>query len=702
MALIGTIRKNGWILIATMALALGGFILMDVVSNSQRYSAADVNLLGKVGDTEIKRSEFETYEQLVYADQRRGNETYTIRNQTWNYFSERAVVDQLATDMGIGVGKDELIDLQFGASISPIIAERFKGNDGQPNRAQLASIKNAIESGQFNEPQARAYWSVQEKEVQKFRLQEKILAAISKGMFTPKWQAEMVFKENNERRNIAATRIPFGKIPDSEAQLTDSDFSAFLKDNPRMFDQTEETRTLAYIAFDVIPTPADTAAAREAVAKLIPGLRDTKTDSSFVIANGGSYAGLFFSKSKFPASIADSVVSRPAGSVIGPVIEGNEMIIAKIVERRLLPDSVKARHILLRESTPENERIADSLINMVQTGKIRFDSLAIRRSQDPGSAQEGGDLGYFASDMMVKEFSDLCFLRAEQGKLYKVSTQFGWHIVEVTGKKFITNEPSAKVAVLGRRIEPGKATQQAVKDKAVALLQTVKSYSDLEAKANEQNLNLQKSAPLKINDFNIGGGLGQGENARSVIRWAFEEKTTAGSVSPTVFSFGDPDGGYFDSKYAVVAVKNVVPAGKSSVASLKANEDAVNYIQNRKKGEIIVKQIQNPGDLFAVASQFGVTVDTVRGLSFMQSNNEPRVAGLLATLATGQVSEPVVGNVGVVVFKPLNDASQMPMPADLTMFRRQMSSQMSSMLYTTLFKSLMREKGVQDNRHRFW
>jgi hypothetical protein len=36
MALIGTIRKNGWILIVAMALALGGFILMDVMSNSQR------------------------------------------------------------------------------------------------------------------------------------------------------------------------------------------------------------------------------------------------------------------------------------------------------------------------------------------------------------------------------------------------------------------------------------------------------------------------------------------------------------------------------------------------------------------------------------------------------------------------------------------------------------------------------------------
>ncbi len=68
MALIGTIRKNGWILIATMVLALGGFILMDIVSNTQRYGAGDVNSLGNVNGKEIKRNEFDKYEKLVYTN----------------------------------------------------------------------------------------------------------------------------------------------------------------------------------------------------------------------------------------------------------------------------------------------------------------------------------------------------------------------------------------------------------------------------------------------------------------------------------------------------------------------------------------------------------------------------------------------------------------------------------------------------------
>ena len=90
MALIGTIRKNGWILIVVMVLSLGGFILMDVIKNSSNYSAGDINMLGKVNGEEIKRAEFDSYEKLVYSNAQ-GN-TYQVRTQVWNYFVENALV----------------------------------------------------------------------------------------------------------------------------------------------------------------------------------------------------------------------------------------------------------------------------------------------------------------------------------------------------------------------------------------------------------------------------------------------------------------------------------------------------------------------------------------------------------------------------------------------------------------------------------
>ncbi len=701
MALIGTIRKNGWILTVAVSLALGGFILMDMDACGQRNSAGDMNSLGTVGDTDIKRSEFDTYEKLVYSEQQR-SDAYQIRSQAWTYFVEKALVENEAKDMGMGVGQEELLDLQFGLNLSPIIIERFKNEVGQPDLAKLANIKNAIEQGQMTEPRARAYWSVQEKEIIKTRLQEKIINAVCKGIFTPKWQAEMVFKESNERRDIRAVRVSYDKVKDEEAPLKDSDYEAFLDENPRLYNQIEETRIISFVSFDVVPTKSDSVNAYEAAAKLIDGLRTAKNDSSYVIANGGSYVGNYVSKDKFPAAYADSVMSRPIGSIVGPLLDAGEYRIVKILDRRLIADSARARHILIREANPENEATIDSLMALIKSGKQRFDSLAVKFSQDPVSGKNGGDLGWFANGSMVIEFNDVCFLTGEQGKTYKIQTQFGWHIVEITGKKFISNAASAKVAVLGRRIEPSKTTQQAKKDKAVALIQQAKSITDLETIAGQQNLKVQSTMALKINDYNLGALLGAGEDSRDVIRWAFGEDAKVGNMSKEVFAFGDSKGGYFDSRYVVAAIKTIVPKGKATLATLKALPEAKNQVQSRKKAEVILSKLQNPSDLEAIASQWGTKVDTLPKISFAQTNGEPRVFAWAFMLETGKPSPPIVANSGVVIIQPITDKSSPQMPADMTMFRRQLSSQVSGGIQTNLMFALQAENKVVDNRFRFW
>ncbi len=700
MALIGTIRKNGWILIVAMALALGGFILMDVMSNSQRYSAADVNTLGMVGEVEIKRGEFDTYEKLVYSEQQRSN-AYQIRSQAWTYFLEKAIVDQEVEPLGLGVGKEELLDLQFGMNLSPIILERFKNEAGQPDRAQLSGIKNAIEQGQFSDPRGRAYWSVQEKEVIKTRLQEKLITAVSKGMYTPKWQAEAVFLENNNRRNFAAVNIPYSSIKDEEIKVEDSDYKDFIKENPKLYTQEEESRNISFVTFPVIATKQDSMAAFESVRKLVDGLRSAKNDSTYVLANGGAFSGLYVPKKQFPAVFADSAMSRPIGSIVGPVFDDGEYRIMKIIDRKSLPDSVKARHILIREATPENSGRADSIMALIKSGKQRFDSLAMKLSQDPASGRNGGDLGWFSNGSMVKEFNDLCFVTGEQGKLYKISTQFGWHIVEIMGKKFETGDQSAKVAVLGRRLEPSKATQQAVKDRAVALVQQAKSISDLETLANQNRAQFYASQNLKQNDFNIGS-LGSGDDVREVVRWAFDENTKTGSISKEVFAFSDPKGGYFDAKYVVPALKSVLPKGKPTVETLKALTEAEAHVKALKKAAVIKSKTQNPNDLTAIANQWQSRVDTLKGVNFLMTNNEPRVFGTVFATETGKVAKPVIAVMGVVYAQPLTDVAQQTVPADLSMFRRQMSSQAAGALRTSLMKSLQRQYNVEDNRFRFW
>jgi hypothetical protein len=357
---------------------------------------------------------------------------------------------------------------------------------------------------------------------------------------------------------------------------------------------------------------------------------------------------------------------------------------------------------LIRDASPENESRIDSIMDLIKSGRQRFDTLASRMSQDVGSGRQGGDLGWFGYGTMVNEFNELCFVTGEQGKLYKITTQFGWHLVEITGKKFITNDYSAKVAVVGRRLEPSKTTQQSVKDKAIAVVQQAKTLSDLEALANQQRLVLQETLPLKRNDFNLGAVLGFGDDARQLVRWAYSDGIKAGAVSPEVFTFRDQQGGYFDTRYVVAALKNIVPKGKATIATLKALPDAETRVKNLKKASMILPKVKVTDDLPALAAEWNSRVDTMRNVTFFQAGSEPRVGGTLFGLPTGQVSQPIVAGSGIAIIKPITDISQPQMPADMTLYRRQMSSQAISAMRTSLMKSLTREFDVQDNRYRFW
>lgn len=700
MALIGTIRKNGWILIVAMTLALGGFILMDIVSNSQRYTAGDVNTLGKVNGEVIKRSEFENYEKLVYTKST-GN-TLQIRSQIWDYFVQQAVISQEADKIGLGVCKDELMDLQFGNNISPVIAERFKDDSGRPNLAMLNSVKSAIESGQFTDPVNRAYWAVQEKEIVKRRLEDKLVAMASKGLYTPTWQAEMIFHESNDRLDFRYVMIPYDRVKDAEAPVSDADYKAFLDENPHLYDQKDESRVLAMVEFDVKPTSADSAASRASLAGLVEGFRTATNDSAFVAGHDGELDKAYKSKSVLPAVVADTLLRLPIGTVVGPYIDGNDYKLAKILDRKVVPDSVRARHILIRDAkNPATKNTIDSLFTLIQSGKQRFDSLAVKVSQDPGSGKKGGDLGWFPENAMVPEFNEICFYTGEQGKLYKVATQFGWHIIEITGKKFIKNSTNVKAAYISHRIEPSKATQQAMKDKAQAVVQSAKTLDDLVAQGGQQGFLVQNSPALKNSDFTVGS-VGAGEDARTMVRWAFDEKTKVGAVSPEIFVFRDPQGGYFDSKYVVAALRTIIPKGESTVATLKSIQEAETKVKNRKKGEYIKSKIQST-DFGALVSQWNARQDTVRGASFMQSQaGEPRLQGILFTMTPGQISQPIIGNNGVFLVSPITDKTQNQVPTDLTMFRRQLSSTATVSVRTNLIKSMIKEAAVRDNRARFF
>jgi peptidyl-prolyl cis-trans isomerase D len=104
-------------------------------------------------------------------------------------------------------------------------------------------------------------------------------------------------------------------------------------------------------------------------------------------------------------------------------------------DRYVLPEERRASHILIPfgDDKEKARNQAEEVLEEVQKNPSRFANLAKRHSRDPGSAEKGGDLGFFRSGAMVKPFDDAVFSQKEGEIFGLVETNFGYHILVVTG-----------------------------------------------------------------------------------------------------------------------------------------------------------------------------------------------------------------------------------------------------------------------------
>jgi peptidyl-prolyl cis-trans isomerase D len=95
------------------------------------------------------------------------------------------------------------------------------------------------------------------------------------------------------------------------------------------------------------------------------------------------------------------------------------------------PEERRARHILIANG-PDAKARAEQLVAQLAAAPDRFPELAKEASADPGSAAEGGDLGYFDRTSMVKPFADAAFAMQPGEIRGPVQTEFGLHVIQVT------------------------------------------------------------------------------------------------------------------------------------------------------------------------------------------------------------------------------------------------------------------------------
>ena len=112
------------------------------------------------------------------------------------------------------------------------------------------------------------------------------------------------------------------------------------------------------------------------------------------------------------------------------------------------PEERSAAHILVavRPDASDADKAAarkkaDEIAAQVRASPGRFAEIAKAQSQDPGSAGQGGDLGSFGRGTMVKPFEDAAFAAKAGDIVGPVQSDFGWHVIRVTGAKPATQRP---------------------------------------------------------------------------------------------------------------------------------------------------------------------------------------------------------------------------------------------------------------------
>lgn len=139
------------------------------------------------------------------------------------------------------------------------------------------------------------------------------------------------------------------------------------------------------------------------------------------------------------------------------------------------PEQVKASHILIRvdpNASVEDKKAAREKAEALReraVGGEDFAELAKENSEDPGSAQRGGDLGFFTRERMVTPFADAAFA-LDEGKISEVvETQFGYHVIEVTDHKDAQKKELKDVKDQIAQYLTARALDQAVQEKVSEL-----------------------------------------------------------------------------------------------------------------------------------------------------------------------------------------------------------------------------------------
>jgi peptidyl-prolyl cis-trans isomerase D len=701
MSIITQIRNKAGLMVILIGLALVSFLLMDVFSQNSLFNQSNSNVIGEIDGEEITAPMFEERVAEAVENYKANSKTdkvdeatlSSLRDQVWNEMVRERIMKNAASDLGLAVSREELFDMVQGSQIHPTVKQAFTDpNTGNFDRSQVLKFLREIDQ-QPEEMQNK--WKAFEKYLVSDRENEKYNTLITKGLYVTNFSAQSYMKQVFETASGRFLRVDYSTIADSSIEAPEEDLRKWYLEHAWEFKSKEVQRNLDYVVFEVKPSTED----RDALLKKMNEIRvswlSSDDDSMFVVMNSEQPGDdRFYAQTE----LTDETRSRLFGDTIGALSEvyqdGNMFKLTRLARRMVRPDSVKARHILVKVKDTETEETAkkraDSLLQLVKNGG-NFAALAQANSEDPGSGMNGGDLGFFAEGAMVKPFNDACF-EGKKGDQVLVKSDFGFHIIEIMDQK--GGRTMARFATVSYELSAGTETYRVAYDSASAFVSRVKDKESFEQEAKKSGIEKRSVEGLKTTDRGLAGL----ENTREVVRWAFRSED--GAVSPV-----------FESQQQfVVAILTVsIPKGIKPFEAVRTVVES-RYKRDKKAEQISTKleetRKKEGNSVERMAIGMGTVAQTFASVNFGSGflNNigmEPQVSGFIFGGKKGTLSKPIHGNNGVFVVV-VDSVTPMPKEAEQGPTHGNLRNQLKSRVAGEGLSARKELISIKDERHLFY
>lgn len=702
MALINKIReRSGWA-IGFVAIGLGLFLVGgDILGPNSRILGKHKTDVGEIAGETIERDRYQDQIDQIkynytlnYGRNPSENEMFSIRQQAWDYLIVKIAFQQQYDALGLQVTDDEQWDMVQGNNVTYELKQAF--TDPQTGVFQRERLISYLKQVKQAPQQQQAAWYLFQQNLKPSRLRIKYDNMLVKTTYVTDEEAKNQYSDETAVAEIKYLYIPYYSVSDSAVAVTDDELRDYLDDHQEEY-KVEESRDFSYISIPIVPSAEDTTYFQEEMDRLKSDFKSSANDSLF--ARNNSDGKDYFTRETIdalPTMLQANYSNLSKGDVRGPYFDNNMFVLYKVSDiGKDTASAARASHILVKwkddsqASKGEARAKAQNILRQLQRG-ANFEDLAKEKSED-GSAQNGGDLGWFTRNKMVKPFADAVFETSRKGLInHVVESQFGYHIIKVTEVK---NNSRFTVAKIEREIIASDDTRNKAFRKADYFASTSKDYDEFIANASRDSLEVFNAQKIGKNDrrFNNVG------NARSVIQWAYND-AEIGSVSPVK---------ELDNQYIVASLTKITDEGPADLDDVRDQIEP--KVKNTKKADIIINKLKGmEGSLESMADKYGADANVYSSSDLKFSTNSlptvgfaPVAIGTAFSLKNGETSKPIREENGVLIIDMIN-FTPAPEIADYSSYKKQLEQRVSGRASYNAGEAIKKNADIKDFRYRFF